>query len=134
MSTITKDQLIDAICNLSLIDAAELTKALEEKLGVSAAAPVAMAAMPAMGGGGGGGAAAAEEEKTTFDVELTSVKPDANKVQVIKVVREFTTLGLKEAKELVDGAPKMVKEGVAKDEVEKMKARFAEVGATVTAK
>ena len=131
MSTLTKDQLIDAICNLSLIDAAELTKALEEKLGVSAAAPIAMAAMPAAGGGA---AVAAEEEKTTFDVELTSVKPDANKVQVIKVVREFTTLGLKEAKELVDGAPKMVKEGVTKEEAEKMKARFAEVGATTTAK
>lgn len=132
MATMTQDQLIDAICNLTLMQAAELTKALEDKLGVSAAAPVAMAAMPMMAGTGAG--AAAEEEKTTFDVELTSVKADANKVQVIKVVREFTTLGLKEAKELVDGAPKMVKEGTTKDEAEKMKARFAEVGATVTLK
>jgi large subunit ribosomal protein L7/L12 len=133
MATLTRDELIDAICNLSLIEAAELTKALEDKLGVSAAAPVAMA-MPSVGGGGGGAAAPAEEAKDTFDVELTSVKADANKVQVIKVVREFTTLGLKEAKELVDGAPKMVKEGASKEEGEKMKARFAEVGATVTLK
>lgn len=131
MTTLTQEQLMDAICNLTLIQAAELTKALEEKLGVSAAAPVAMAAMPMAGGGA---AAAAEEEKTAFDVELTSLKPDANKVQVIKAVREFTTLGLKEAKELVDGAPKIVKEGTTKDEAEKMKARFAEVGATITLK
>ncbi|MBM3463251.1 MAG: 50S ribosomal protein L7/L12 [Armatimonadetes bacterium] len=126
----TRDDLIDAICNLTLLEAAELTKALEDKLGVSAAAPVAVAAGPAAAGP----AAAVEEEKTAWDIELTSVKADANKVQVIKVVREFTTHGLKEAKELVDGAPKVIKEGVAKDEVEKMKARFAEVGATITAK
>jgi len=130
MATITRDDLIDAICNLTLLEAAELTKALEDKLGVSAAAPVAVAAGPAAAGP----AAAVEEEKTAWDIELTSVKADANKVQVIKVVREFTTHGLKEAKELVDGAPKVIKEGVAKDEVEKMKARFAEVGATITAK
>lgn len=129
MATITHEELIDAICNLTLMQAAELTKALEEKLGVSAAAPVAMAA-PA----GGGAAAPVEEEKTTFDVELASVKADANKVQVIKVVREFTTLGLKEAKELVDGAPKIVKEGATKEEAEKMKARFAEVGAEIKLK
>jgi large subunit ribosomal protein L7/L12 len=131
MATLTQEELIDAICNLTLMQAAELTKALEDKLGVSAAAPVAMAAMPMAGGGA---AAPAEEEKTTFDVELASVKADANKVQVIKVVREFTTLGLKEAKELVDGAPKMVKEGATKDEAEKMKARFAEVGAEIKLK
>lgn len=132
MPTLTQEELIDAICNLTLIQAAELTKALEDKLGVSAAAPVAVAAMPVAGAAGG--AAAAEEEKTTFDVELASVKADANKVQVIKVVREFTTLGLKEAKELVDGAPKIVKEGCSKDEAEKMKARFAEVGAEIKLK
>lgn len=130
MPTLSQEELIDAICNLTLMQAAELTKALEDKLGVSAAAPVAMAAMPMAGAA----PAAAEEEKTTFDVELASVKADANKVQVIKVVREFTTLGLKEAKELVDGAPKMVKEGCAKDEAEKMKARFAEVGAEIKLK
>lgn len=131
MPTLTQEELIEAICNLTLMQAAELTKALEDKLGVSAAAPVAMAAMPMPGAGG---AAEKEEEKTTFDVELASVKADANKVQVIKVVREFTTLGLKEAKELVDGAPKIVKEGVAKDEAEKMKVRFAEVGAEIKLK
>lgn len=130
MPTLSQEELIEAICNLTLMQAAELTKALEDKLGVSAAAPVAMAAMPMAGAA----PAAAEEEKTTFDVELASVKADANKVQVIKVVREFTTLGLKEAKELVDGAPKMVKEGCTKDEAEKMKARFAEVGAEIKLK
>jgi large subunit ribosomal protein L7/L12 len=131
MPTLTKEDLIEAISNLTLLQAAELVKALEEKLGVSAAAPVAMVAGPA---GGGAAAAPAEEEKTTFDVELTSVNPDANKVQVIKVVREFTTLGLKEAKELVDGAPKVVKEGTTKEEADKMKARFEEVGAKITLK
>jgi len=130
MATMTKDELVEAICGLTLLDAAELTKMLEEKLGVSAAAPMAMA-MPGMGMGV---AAPVEEEKTSFDVELTSLKADANKVQVIKVVREFTTLGLKEAKELVDGAPKIVKEGCTKDEAEKMKARFEEVGATMAIK
>lgn len=131
MPTLTKDELIEAICSLTLLEAADLTKALEDKLGVSAAAPVAFAA-PA---GGGGAAAPAEEEKTAFDVELTSIKPDANKVQVIKVVREVNgSLGLKEAKELVDSAPKVVKEGVPKDEAEKIKARFAEVGGVVTVK
>ncbi|NDD26740.1 MAG: 50S ribosomal protein L7/L12 [Proteobacteria bacterium] len=133
MPTLTQEELMDAICNLTLMQAAELTKALEEKLGVSAAAPVAAVAMP-VAGAAGGGAAAAEEEKTSFDIELASVKADANKVQVIKVVREFTTHGLKEAKELVDGAPKVIKEGVTKEEAEKMKARFAEVGAEIKLK
>ncbi|MCR5663083.1 MAG: 50S ribosomal protein L7/L12, partial [bacterium] len=94
-----KTELIEAICNLTLLEAAEVVKELEERLGVSAAAPVAMAAMPAAGAA----AAAPAEEKTSFDVELTSV--GANKIQVIKVVRELTGLGLKEAKDLVDGAP-----------------------------
>ena len=133
MPTLTQEELMDAICNLTLMQAAELTKALEEKLGVSAAAPVAAVAMP-VAGAAGGGAAAAEEEKTSFDIELASVKADANKVQVIKVVREFTTHGLKEAKDLVDGAPKVIKEGVTKEEAEKMKARFAEVGAEIKLK
>ncbi|HEY3998222.1 MAG TPA: 50S ribosomal protein L7/L12 [Candidatus Xenobia bacterium] len=132
MATMTKDQLVEAISSLSLLEAAELSKALEEKLGVTASAP--MMAMPAGGGGGGAAAAAPAEEKTTWDVELTSVNADANKVQVIKVVREFSTLGLKEAKELVDSAPKIVKEGASKDEGEKMKAKFAEVGAKITLK
>ncbi|MHB2019121.1 MAG: 50S ribosomal protein L7/L12 [Candidatus Xenobia bacterium] len=129
MATLTQDQLIEAICGLSLLEAANLSKALEEKLGVTAAAPVAVAAA-----GPAAAAAAPAEEKTTWAAELSAVNPDANKVQVIKVVREFTTLGLKEAKEVVDGAPKMLKEGVSKDEGEKMKAKFAEVGAKITLK
>lgn len=129
MPTVSMDQLVDAICNLTLLEAAELTKTLEDKLGVSAAAPMMAMAMP-----GAGPAVVVEEEKTTFDVELTSLKPEANKVQVIKVVREFTTLGLKEAKELVDGAPKMVKEGTTKEDADKMKARFEEVQAVITIK
>lgn len=129
MPTLTRDELVEAISNLTLLEAAELTKALEEKLGVSAAAPVAVAAA-----GPAAAAAPVEEEKTSFDIELTSVNADANKVQVIKVVREFTTHGLKEAKELVDGAPKVIKEGVNKEEADKMKARFDEVGAKITLK
>ena len=129
MPTVSMDQLVDAICNLTLLEAAELTKTLEDKLGVSAAAPMMAMAMP-----GAGPAVVVEEEKTTFDVELTSLKPEANKVQVIKVVREFTTLGLKEAKELVDGAPKIVKEGTTKEDADKMKARFEEVQAVITIK
>ena len=123
-----KAALVDAICNLTLLEAAEIVKELEDKLGVSAAAPMAMAAMPV----GGGGAAAAVEEKTEFDVELTSA--GSSKIPVIKVVRAVTNLGLKEAKELVEGAPTMVKEGVPKEEAEKIKAQFEEVGATITIK
>lgn len=129
MAKVEKADLIDAICNLSLLEAAEIVKELEEKLGVSAAAPVAMAAMP---GVPGGGAAAAAEEKTEFDVELTN--PGGSKIPVIKVVRAVTNLGLKEAKELVEGSPSMIKEGVPKDEAEKIKAQFEEVGAQVTIK
>jgi len=128
MPTLTRDELVEAIASLSLLEAAELSKALEDKLGVKASAPMMAVAAAA------GPAAAPVEEKTAFDVELTSVNADANKVQVIKVVREFTTLGLKEAKELVDGAPKIVKEGATKDEGAKMTARFAEVGAKITLK
>lgn len=127
MAKVEKADLIDAICNLSLLEAAEIVKELEEKLGVSAAAPVAMAAMP-----GAPGAAAAAEEKTEFDVELTN--PGGSKIPVIKVVRAVTALGLKEAKELVEGSPSMIKEGVDKDEAEKIKAQFEEVGAQVTIK
>jgi large subunit ribosomal protein L7/L12 len=130
MAKLEKNELIDAICNLTLLEAAEIVKALEERLGVSAAAPVAVAAAPAAGGAAP--AAAAAEEKTTFDVELTSA--GANKIPVIKVVREVTNLGLKEAKDLVEGAPQILKEGVSKEEAEKIKAKFAEVGATVTIK
>ena len=122
-------QLEDQIVGLSLLDAAALVKRLEEKLGVSAAAaaPVMMA-----GGGAAAAGAAPVEEKTEFTVVLKDV--GANKINVIKAVREVTSLGLKEAKDLVDGAPKTVKEGVSKDEAENIKKKFAEAGATVEVK
>jgi large subunit ribosomal protein L7/L12 len=113
-----------------LLELAELVKALEEEFGVSAAAPVAMAAVPAAGGAGA--AEAQEEEQTEFDVILASVGD--KKIQVIKVVRELTGLGLKEAKELVDSAPKPVKEKVSKEDAEAIKAKLEEVGATVEIK
>lgn len=127
MAKVEKADLIEAICNLTLLEAADIVKELEEKLGVSAAAPVAMVAA-----GGGAPAAAAEEEKTEFNVELTNA--GGNKIPVIKVVRAVTSLGLKEAKDLVDGAPSILKESVSKDEAEKIKAQFEEVGAQVTIK
>ncbi len=123
-------QLEESIVGLSLLDAAALVKKLEERLGVSAAA-----AAPVMMAGAGGGAAAAAapaEEKTEFTVVLTAV--GANKINVIKAVREVTSLGLKEAKDLVDGAPKTVKEGVNKEEAETIKKKFTEAGATVEVK
>ena len=123
-------QLEESIVGLSLLEAAQLVKKLEERLGVSAAA-----AAPVMVAGGGGGAAAgaaAAEEKTEFTVVLKEV--GANKINVIKAVREVTSLGLKEAKELVDGAPKNVKEGVSKEEAETIKKKFTEAGATVEVK
>jgi large subunit ribosomal protein L7/L12 len=124
---VTKEQIMEAIENMTVLELAELVKALEEKFGVSAAAPVAMAAAaPAAG------AAPAAEEKTEFDVVLTSA--GNAKIQVIKVVREITGLGLKEAKDLVDGAPKPVKEGVAKEEAEQIKAKLEEAGAVVEVK
>jgi len=115
------EELIEKIDGLTVAELAELVKAIEEKYGVSAVAAAAPAA--------GGAAAGAAEEKTSFNVVLKDV--GANKIQVIKVVRDATGLGLKEAKELVDGAPKTVKEGASKDEAEDLKAKFAEVGATV---
>jgi large subunit ribosomal protein L7/L12 len=122
-------QLEEQIVGLSLLDAAALVKKLEERLGVSAAA-----AAPVMVAGGGAAAAGAApaEEKTEFTVVLKEV--GANKINVIKAVREVTSLGLKEAKDLVDGAPKTVKEGVSKDEAENIKKKFAEAGATVEVK
>jgi large subunit ribosomal protein L7/L12 len=122
--------LEDQIVGLSLLDAAQLVKRLEEKLGVSAAAaaPVVVAG----GGAGAGAAAAPAEEKTEFTVVLKEV--GANKINVIKAVREVTSLGLKEAKDLVDGAPKTVKEGVSKEEAENIKKKFADAGATVEVK
>src|SRR6201995_1330338 len=122
-------QLEDSIVSLSLLEASALVKKLEERLGVSAAA--AVAAAPAAGGGGAA-AAAPVEEKTEFTVVLTGA--GANKINVIKAVREVTSLGLKEAKDLVDGAPKTIKEGVNKDEAEAIKKKFTEAGATVEVK
>lgn len=119
--------LIEEVKNLTVLELSELVKALEEEFGVSAAAPVAVAAAPAAGG-----AAPAAEEKTEFNVILSEI--GAQKIKVIKVVREITGLGLKEAKDLVDGAPKPVKEGVAKDEAEQIKTKLEEVGATVELK
>ena len=120
-------KLVDELSGLTVLEAAELSKMLEEKWGVSAAAPVAVAAA-----GGAGAGAAAAEEKTAFDVVLTSA--GAQKINVIKVVRELTGLGLKEAKDLVEGAPKPVKTGVAKEEAETMKKKLTEAGATVEVK
>ena len=121
--------IADQIQGLTLLEASQLVKLLEEKLGVSAAA-----AAPVMAAGGGGAAAAAPavEEKTEFTVVLTAV--GANKINVIKAVREVTSLGLKEAKDLVDGAPKPVKEGVSKEEAEAIKKKFTDAGATVEVK
>ncbi len=121
-------QLEEQIVGLSLLDAAQLVKKLEERLGVSAAA----AAPVVMAGGGAAAGAAPAEEKTEFAVVLKEV--GANKINVIKAVREVTSLGLKEAKDLVDGAPKTVKEGVSKEEAENIKKKFTEAGATVEVK
>jgi large subunit ribosomal protein L7/L12 len=125
---LSRDQVKDYLKNLSLLDAAALVKELEEELGVSAAAPMAMAAAPAAGGG----AAAPAAEKDEFDVVLMAAGD--KKIQVIKVVRELTGLGLKEAKDLVDGAPKAVKEGVNKAEAEDVKKKLEEVGGSVELK
>src|SRR5437660_2451015 len=122
--------ILDQIKGLSLLEAAQLVKGIEEAFGVSAAA-AAVAAAPA-GGGAAAAAAPAAEEKTEFTVVLTAA--GANKINVIKAVREVTSLGLKEAKDLVDGAPKPIKEGVTKDEAEAIKKKFTEAGATVEVK
>ena len=124
MAKLTTAEFIDAIKELSVLELNELVKACEEEFGVSAAAGVVVAAA--------GGEAAAEEEQTEFNVELVSA--GASKVKVIKAVREITGLGLKEAKDLVDGAPKVIKEGVTKAEAEELKAKLEEQGATVTLK
>ncbi|MCO5215151.1 MAG: 50S ribosomal protein L7/L12 [Thermomicrobiales bacterium] len=124
-----QNQIIETLEGLTVLELNELVKALEEKWGVSAAAPVAVAAA---GGAAGGAGAVEEEEKTEFDVVLTDA--GANKIQVIKVVRELTSLGLKEAKDLVDAAPKAVKEGVNKEDADAAKAKLEEVGAKVEVK
>jgi large subunit ribosomal protein L7/L12 len=128
--SLTKDQILDGIAALTVIELKELLDAFEEKFGVTAAAPVAVAAVAA--GGAAAGGAAAAEEKDEFDVILAD--GGAQKIQVIKVVRELTSLGLKEAKDLVDGAPKPVLEKVSKDDAEKAKAKLEESGAKVELK
>ena len=127
-TTLSRDELLDAIGNMTVLELSEFVKAFEEKFGVTAAAPVAVAAA----GGGGAAAAPAAEEQTEFDVILTGA--GEKKIQVIKVVREITALGLKEAKDLVDGAPKVVKEAVSKDEANAIKAKLEEQGASVELK
>ena len=121
------NKIVDDLSSLTVLEAAELSKMLEEKWGVSAAAPVAAAAAPAAGGG-----EAAEEEKTEFDIELSEA--GSNKIAVIKEVRTITGLGLKEAKDLVEGAPKPLKQGVKKEEAEEMKKTLEAAGAKVTLK
>jgi large subunit ribosomal protein L7/L12 len=128
MAEVTQDQFVDYIKNISVLELSQLVKKLEAELGVSAAAAVPMG-MP-MAGGGGGAAAAPAEEKTEFNVTLTEAGTD--KIKVIKVVREVTSLGLKEAKDLVESAPKPIKEGVPKDEADAIKKKFEEVGAKVS--
>jgi large subunit ribosomal protein L7/L12 len=129
MAEVTQQQVIDYVKNISVMELSQLVKALESELGVSAAAAMPMA-MPMAGGGAA--AAAPAEEKTEFTVTLTEV--GANKINVIKVVREVTSLGLKEAKDLVEGAPKPIKEAIPKDEAEAIKKKFEDVGAKVEIK
>ena len=134
MAVLTQDDLLEAIDKMTVLELSEFIKRFEDRYGVTAAAPVAAAAAPAAAaaGDGAGAGAAAAEEQTEFSAVLTEVGP--NKIPVIKVVRELTQLGLKEAKDLVDAAPKPVKEGVARDEAEKIKAALEEQGAKVEIK
>ena len=132
MATLTPDQLLEAFEQMTVLELSEFKKKFEDRFGVTAAAPVAFAGAAPAAAAGAAPAAAAEEEQTEFAAVLTEVGP--NKIPVIKVVRELTGLGLKEAKDLVDAAPKPVKEGVAKDEAEKIKAALEEQGAKVEIK
>jgi large subunit ribosomal protein L7/L12 len=133
MATMTADQLLEAFEKMTVLELSDFKKKFEDKFGVTAAAPVAVAAAPAAGGAAAGGeAAAAAEEQTEFTATLTEIGP--NKIPVIKVVRELTGLGLKEAKDLVDAAPKPVKEGVNREEADKIKAALEEQGAKVEIK
>ena len=132
MATLTPDKLLEAFEQMTVLELSDFKKKFEDRFGVTAAAPVAFAGAAPAAGGAAAPAAAAEEEQTEFSAVLTEVGP--NKIPVIKVVRELTGLGLKEAKDLVDAAPKPVKEGVAKDEAEKIKAALEEQGAKVEVK
>ena len=129
MAEVTQQQVVEYIKNISVLELSQLVKTLESELGVSAAAAMPMMAMPM---GGGGAAAAAVEEQTEFTAMLTDI--GGNKINVIKVVREVTSLGLKEAKDLVEGAPKPIKEGVTKDEAASIKKKFEDAGAKVEVK
>ena len=131
MAVLTQDDLLEAIDKMTVLELSEFIKRFEDRYGVTAAAPAAVAVAPT-GGGDGAAVAAAPEEQSEFSAVLTEVGP--NKIPVIKVVRELTGLGLKEAKDLVDASPKPVKEGVAKDEADKIKAALEEVGAKVEIK
>lgn len=128
--SVSKEEILETISNMSVMEVVELISAMEEKFGVSAAAVAAPAAMP----GAGGAAEGAAEEKDSFDVILTSIGDSKNKVPVIKVVRAATSLGLKEAKEMVESAPKPVKEGATKEEAEELKKQLEEAGAAVELK
>jgi large subunit ribosomal protein L7/L12 len=131
-ATLTQDQILEAIDGMTVLELSDFIKRFEERYGVTAAAPVAVAAAPAAGGAAGAAPVAAEEEQTEFSAVLTEVGP--NKIPVIKVVRELTGLGLKEAKDLVDAAPKAVKEAVGREEADKIKAALEEQGAKVDIK
>jgi large subunit ribosomal protein L7/L12 len=131
-ATLSQDDLLEAIDKMTVLELSEFIKKFEERYGVTAAAPAAAAAAPAAGGGSTESAAAAPEEQTEFTATLTEIGP--NKIPVIKVVRELTGLGLKEAKDVVDAAPKAVKEGVTREEAEKIKAAIEEVGGKVEIK
>jgi large subunit ribosomal protein L7/L12 len=128
----TKNEIIDAIKQMNVMELADVVKALEDEFGISAAAPVAVAAAPAAGGAAADGGAAAVEEQTEFEVGIKEIGP--NKINVIKAVREVTSLGLREAKELVESAPTAIKEGVAKEEADSIKSKLEEAGAAVEIK
>ena len=128
----TKDEIIEAIKKMNVVELADVVKALEDEFGISAAAPVAVAAAPANGGAPADGAAAASEDQSEFEVSLKEIGP--NKINVIKAVREVTSLGLREAKELVESAPASIKDGIAKDEADEIKSKLEEAGAAVEVK
>ncbi len=128
----TKDEIVEAIKGMNVVELSDIVKALEEEFGISAAAPVAVAAAPAAGGAPAEGAAAASEDQSEFEVSLKEIGP--NKINVIKAVREVTSLGLREAKELVESAPTAIKEGIAKEEAEEIKGKLEEAGASVEVK
>ena len=128
----TKDEIVEAIKGMNVVELSDIVKALEEEFGISAAAPVAVAAAPAAGGAPAEGDGAASEDQSEFEVSLKDIGP--NKINVIKAVREVTSLGLREAKELVESAPTAIKEGIAKEEADEIKGKLEEAGASVELK